>query len=121
MIEHWREVLDTWKENIAHFEEFTSDLEVRHATEIKALVDKLSRIVGINFRYVRISELPIPVKVIIDFNSRNKKTELTGWRKLKERLFGSKQQFSNVEDEEESDDEEEVDCVDGVDNVNNYN
>ena len=103
--QEWREVIQTWEQNLSQFEQMTNEIEMRHATEIKALVDKLSGIVGINFRYVKISELPVPVKVIIDYNEQRvlnaPKTRMMAFIKG---LFSRKQK-KLPEDSDDSDNE----------------
>uniref|UniRef100_A0A7M5XJA9 Fibronectin type-III domain-containing protein n=3 Tax=Clytia hemisphaerica TaxID=252671 RepID=A0A7M5XJA9_9CNID len=82
--QEWRQLIDQWKHNIHHFENFIQSIDLKHAREMRKYTTDISKIIGVNFRYVKLSELPVPMSLVMEFKEVEKqKTKLN---RLKTRM-----------------------------------
>ena len=88
--EFWRQFLNQWKCDIEAFESDLKNMSIKHAVEMQSLVQNISKIIGVNFRYIRMSELPVTASQIIkqrqEISQRRASTKTTKLKIIKEKF-----------------------------------
>ena len=57
-----------------------SDINTKHAHELETLIKMVSELVGINFKYVKFSDIPVPIHMLLEYKKIQQ--DQSTWKKF---------------------------------------